>query len=77
ARVPLTTHQGSGKLCQPVDQDGGPLILEPGFVKYYRSHGIGRGLIETAIRKHQGRGLFEASAEAPSRRYPTLHHGKP
>jgi len=50
ARVPYSTHQGSGQLCVPVDHARRPVLIMSGFTAVYREHGIPEKVVETAAR---------------------------
>ena len=55
ARVPYTTHPGSGKQCHPVDPSGKRLPPMSINVAAYQRHGLDRIVFETAVARIKGR----------------------
>ncbi|MBS7635343.1 hypothetical protein KEJ34_07685 [Candidatus Bathyarchaeota archaeon] len=50
-RVPYSTHEKNGQLCQPVDLNGVPVPWEKCDVSYYRENGLSTCLIQDIIRE--------------------------
>jgi hypothetical protein len=49
ARLPYTTHEGSGLLCQPVDLDRRPIELTS--IETYRAHGLSDEIISRVVKE--------------------------
>lgn len=50
-RIPYSTHEATGSLCQPVNLDGKPLGPEECDVEFYRKNGLSAKLLEHVIQE--------------------------
>ena len=59
-RVPYSTHEATGQLCQPVDLEGKPLSPEECNLEEYRRNGLSPKLLEHVIHELQGEEKWRA-----------------
>jgi len=73
ARLPYSRHEKTGKLCTFVDEDRNPIMVNPGFTKSLREHGLSFELCKSALYKtgHEAKERREQRAKKPrsTRRY--------
>ncbi|MEM2465155.1 MAG: hypothetical protein QXL85_06035 [Candidatus Bathyarchaeia archaeon] len=59
-RVPYSTHEATGQLCQPIDLEGKPLKPEECDVEAYRKNGLSTKLLEHVIHELQSEEKWRA-----------------
>ncbi|MEM2026856.1 MAG: hypothetical protein QXT30_03735 [Candidatus Bathyarchaeia archaeon] len=59
-RVPYSTHEATGQLCQPVDLEGKPLSPEECNLEEYRRNGLSPKLLENVVHELQGEEKWRA-----------------